>query len=203
MNNGALSLFAIALQRIAASWPWYVVRGAGFIAAFLLITLMFSGIGLVTGHMYRLFEPAKAWAVHRALAIALCVCVVIHVSFLLFDHFVSFSAIQLVVPFLSHYQRSHTISPLLGTLSISMGILALYGIAILVSSSLGWIDTKKALWKKLHFTSYLVMVFVFLHALYTGTDLAYGVFRAIWISIGAVIALGMVARIWRAGTLRG
>jgi predicted ferric reductase len=196
-----MSLFQIAFERIGATWPWYVVRGAGFIAVFLLILLMFSGIGLVTGHMYRLFEPAKAWAVHKALAIALCVSVAVHVIFLLFDHYVSFSIPQLLVPFLSHYQRSIAVGPVLGTLAIALGILAMYGIVIVVASSLGWIDTKKALWKKLHFTSYLVMLFVFLHALYTGTDLAYGTFRAVWLLIGSIILLGVVARVWRAGTL--
>ena len=188
-----MSLFlSVAFQRIITTWPWYIVRGAGFIAAFLIFALMISGIGLVTGHIFRIFEPAVAWAVHRALAIALCVSIAVHVLFLLIDHKVSFSLPQLFIPFISSFHN----------LSVGLGIIAMYGVAIVVASSLGWIDTKKKVWKNLHFTSYLVLVLVFLHALLTGSDLAYGTFRTVWLSFGAIMALAILIRLWRAGTLK-
>ena len=120
------SYFSIALDRIATTWPWYIVRGAGFVAAFLIFLLMLSGIGLVTGHIYRLFEPIKAWAVHRALGIALCVSVAVHMIFLLIDHSLPFTFPQLFIPFIASYK----------TFWVGLGVLSMYLVALVVASSL-------------------------------------------------------------------
>jgi len=45
----------------------------------LLILLMLSGIGQVTGLTYKIVEPVKAWVIHKALALALCGAIVVHV----------------------------------------------------------------------------------------------------------------------------
>lgn len=201
--NLATSTTQIVAQRFSTSWPWYIIRGAGFIAAGLIVLLMLSGILQVTGLIYRFIEPITAWAIHKALAIALCISIAVHIGFLLIDNYVRFSLVQLFVPLESHYNNSTTfLGVALGSLSVSLGILAMYGIAVIVASSLGWIDTKKRAWKSLHYLSYAVAVFVFLHALYTGSDLKYGVFRLAWIGLGAVVVLGILSRLWRAGTTR-
>ena len=193
----------IVAQRVTASWPWYIIRAAGFVAAGLLFLLMLSGIGQVTGLTYRFVEPIKAWAIHKALAIALCIAIAIHVGFLLVDHFVRFSLVQILVPFASHYSNGTKLLgiPLAG-IAITLGILAMYGVIIVVASSLGWIDTKKKTWRKLHYISYAIAFFVFLHALYVGTDLKYGVFREAWIGLGVIIIIGIISRLWRAGTVK-
>jgi DMSO/TMAO reductase YedYZ heme-binding membrane subunit len=192
----------VALQRASASWPWYVIRAAGFTAAGLLFLLMLSGIGQVTGLTYRFLAPIKAWALHKALAIALCVAVVIHGGLLLIDNYIRFSVPDILVPFVSHYNNK---SQLLGLpfsdLAIGFGILAAYGIAVIVLSSLSWIDTKKGAWKNLHYLSYGVVVLVFLHALYAGTDLRYGAFRAIWMLVGFIVLLGIISRLARRGSM--
>lgn len=201
--NLATSTTQIVAQRFSTSWPWYIIRGAGFIAAGLVVLLMLSGILQVTGFIYRFIEPITAWAIHKALAIALCVSIAMHIGFLLIDNYVRFSPVQLLVPLESHYNNGTAfLGVALGSLSVSLGILAMYGIAIIVASSLGWIDTKKRAWKSLHYLSYVVAIFIFLHALYTGSDLKYGVFRLAWIGLGAVVILGILSRLWRAGTTR-
>ncbi len=186
------SLFTIALTRIVYTCPWYIVRGAGFVAVFLIILLMLSGIGLVTGHTFRWFEPTKAWAIHRAMGIALCVSMAVHILFLLIDHSLSFNFAQLFIPFISSYQ----------TLWVGLGVLAMYCVVIVVASSLGWIDSKRGLWKKLHFVSYASMLLVFFHALNSGSDLKYGAFRSLWILLGGILLLAVVVRVFRSGTLK-
>jgi predicted ferric reductase len=199
----ATSTVHIIAQRVSASWPWYVIRGAGFVAAGLLILLMLSGIGQVTGITYRFIEPVKAWAIHKAMALALCAAIVVHVSFLLVDHYVRFSLTQVLIPFASHYSNGIKLLGIpLGGIAVTLGILAMYCIAIIVASSLGWIDTKKHAWRKLHYLSYIVFFFIFLHALYIGTDLKYGVFRKIWIIFGLIIIVGIMTRLWHSGTLK-
>lgn len=198
----ALSTANIVTQRVAVSWQWYVIRAAGFVAAGLLILLMLSGIGQVTGLTYRFMEPMKAWALHKAMALALVVSVIIHVGFLLLDHFVPFTLAQITIPFLSHVNNGTTfLSMALGGLAVSFGIFAMYGIFIVVASSLGWINSRKHTWRKLHYISYAVMLLVFVHALYSGTDLKYGTFRAGWVLLGSIVVLGIITRLRRAGSL--
>ena len=85
-------------QRTGQSWPWYIARGSGMVAAITLVILLLSGIGLVTGYTFRFWEPLTAWASHRALGIIFSVSVVVHMLSLLFDHFVHFSILTLFVP---------------------------------------------------------------------------------------------------------
>ncbi len=192
----------VALQRATASWPWYVIRAAGFTAAGLLILLMLSGIGQVTGLTYRFIEPIKAWAIHKTLAIAMCVSIAIHGGFLLLDHFVKFSVPAITIPFVSNYSNGTKLLGLpFGPIAVGLGIIASYGIVIIVLSSLNWIDTKKGAWRKLHYLSYGVAILVFLHALYVGSDLKYGAFRSLWILLGFIVLLGIISRLGRRGSL--
>ena len=197
-----MSIVSIADHRIVTTWPWYVVRGAGFVAAGLIVLLMLSGIGQVTGLTYRIVEPVKAWAIHKALAYALLAAIAIHVIFLLIDKFLPFSLIQVLVPFASTYTNKTSVFGLsLGLIGVAAGILAMYGIVIIVASSLKWIDTRKKTWRLLHYLGYVVAALVFLHALVVGTDVRYGIFRLGWLFLGLIVLVGVVMRLWRAKTL--
>lgn len=203
MHGLALQFGNEITVRISASWTWYIIRAAGFAAAGLLILLMLSGIGQVTGLLYRFIEPIKAWALHKALALALCGAIFIHVFFLLIDHYLPFSLVQVLVPFASYYSNHTSLFgvPLSG-IAVALGVLATYGVTIVMLSSLGWIDTRKSAWRKLHYANYFIVVAVFVHALGVGSDLKYGLFRSAWIFIFSILMLGILVRLWRAGTLR-
>lgn len=203
LQTFATSTAQVITDRLGTSWQWYIIRGAGFVAAALVILLMLSGIGQVTGFTYRFIEPLKAWAIHKAMAFALLASVAIHIIFLFFDHFISFTIPQLTIPFLSHVNNGTDFAGFaLGSLAVTFGIFAAYGIIIIVASSLGWIDKHKSIWKSLHYLSYAVMVLVFLHGLYSGTDLRYGTFRAAWVALGGIVVIGIFMRLRRAGSLK-
>jgi len=199
----ASSAVQVTAHRIGTSWQWYIIRGAGFAAAALLVLLMISGIGQVTGLTFRLIAPVKAWMIHKALAIALCVAIAAHVFFLLVDKFMPFSLSQILVPFASNYTNGTKVWGIaLGSLAVTLGVLAMYSVAIIVASSLGWIDSKKKTWRWLHYLSYFVMFAVFVHALYVGSDLKYGTFRTAWIVLIIVVLALVIGRLRRAGSLR-
>ncbi len=199
----AASAAKVISQRVAATWPWYVIRAAGFVAAALLVLLAISGIGQVTGLIYRWIEPVKMWAIHKAIAIGLIISVAVHVGFLLLDHYLPFSLTQILVPFASHYSNGTKLLGIpLGGIAVTMGILAMYLIIIVVLTSLGWIDTKKRAWRKTHYLSYVVFFLVFLHALYTGSDLKYGVFRVGWILLGLLVVVAIIIRRRRSGIIK-
>lgn len=189
--------------RVGSVWEWYIIRAAGFTAAGLLILLMISGIGQVTGYTYRFLEPIKAWAVHKAMALALCAAILIHATFLVLDHYIPFSIPQVLIPFLSRYSNHSSLFGIgLSSIGVASGILAAYGVLTIVLSSLYWKETKRKTWRWLHYLSYFVILAVFLHALGTGSDLRYGLFRTTWVAAFLVLLLAVVSRLWHAGTLR-
>jgi len=199
----AADTLQLALERAIKTWKWYVVRASGFLSAGLLFMLMISGIGHVTGLTYKYIEPLKAWAIHKAMAIALCAAIFIHVFFILIDNYVPFSLKQILIPFQSNYTTGAKIANIsIGSWGVTLGILAMYGSLIIVASSLGWINSHKKSWKLLHYLSYAVFVMVFIHALYTGYDLTHGVLRAGWMLAMAIVIVAIISRLRRAGSLK-
>ena len=184
-------------SRTKSAWPWYITRAAGLTAAMLLLILIFSGVGLVTGYTFRFLEPLTAWATHRALGLAFAVSVLIHGTSLLFDHYVPFTIAQTLLPFMSNYRTVVIAGHNIGSIFVALGILASYGILAIIISSLLWIDKKPYTWKLVHFLAYLIMIFVFIHALYIGTDLAHGIFRVLWVALGTSSAIVILYRFKR------
>ncbi len=194
------SLSQAVVERAEGSWPWYLVRASGLVAGVSLVILMLSGIGSVTGHTFRVLEPLTAWATHRAIGIVFVVSIVIHMLGLLFDHFVSFNLLTLLVPWLSDYQPVTLFGVQFGSLYIALGILAFYGALAILLTSLFWVDKKPKIWKALHIMSYVVIAMVFVHALFLGTDTGQGILRLVWIAGGVLVAAAALVRLKRIGT---
>lgn len=188
-------------SRAKQSWPWYVTRASGFVAAGALFILLLSGVGLVTGYTFKFLEPLTAWASHRALGLVFGGAVFIHVFSLLFDHFVSFNIFQILFPFVSDYRQTSIGGVHVGSIYVAMGIVAFYGVIMIIITSLLWVEKKPHIWKLIHFLSYLVIFDVFLHALNLGTDLAHGIFHWLWIISGVAVALAVLHRLRTARTI--
>lgn len=188
------------IVRTKSSWPWYVARGSGMVAAIALVILMLSGIGQVTGYTYRFLDPLTAWASHRALGIAFVAAIVLHIVSLLFDKFVPFSIWQVLVPWLTSYKPAVIAGHSFGSLWVALGIFAFYLSVIILITSLIWVEKKPYTWKFFHLLSYITIFFVFMHGLYSGTDLVHGVLRLVWIGMGILVVLFSLHRLWRAKT---
>ena len=188
-------------ERVETSWPWYVSRATGVVAAASLVVLMLSGIGLITGHTFSFLEPITAWASHRALGIAFVVSVLLHIFALFFDNFVPFSVVDLLVPFASDFKPATLFGVSVGSLYVALGVISLYIVIAVVLTSLIWVEKKPTVWKLTHLLSYLAMIFVFVHGLYLGTDFSSGIGRIVWIAVAAVVLLASMSRLWRAKTV--
>lgn len=183
--------------RAKSSWPWYITRASGFVAAFALVLLMLSGIGFITGATFRFLEPLTAWATHKAIAVVFGISLLIHGTALLFDKFVPFNIVQVLVPFKSNYHDTTIAGHYVGSLFVAFGVIAMYLVLAIILASYLWIDKKPHLWKAIHFLAYLTMIFVFFHALYLGTDLTHGIFRILWIIAGIGVAVAIFYRLRR------
>lgn len=186
----------VLLHKLASSWPWYISRASGIVAAVLLLLLALSGIGQVTGFTYRFMEPLMSWSVHRAIAIAFGVCVCFHGISLLFDKFVPYNIFQIIIPFTSPDGGIKN-----GSLYTAYGILAAYLGAILIFTSLYWMNKKQKTWRLLHYLSYILVALVFLHGLYLGTDIHHGFLRVLWWIAGIILITGILSRLLRVGTI--
>lgn len=188
--------------RLSLSWPWYVTRASGLVAAVLLVILMITGIIMFTGHEYKFMEPIKAWANHRTLGIAFCIAVGVHVGSLLFDKFITFNIVQVLVPFTSPYKHIKLFGISVGSLGVALGVLSLYLlIAIMVTSIRKFMSRNPRTWKLFHFLSYLIMAAIFFHAIMIGTDVHAGVWRWVWIGLTVVIMGFIGLRLRSTGSL--
>lgn len=188
------------LSNLTESWPWYVTRATGLIAAISLLILMLSGIGQITGSTYKLLDPIVAWASHRAIGIVFGASVLIHVFSLLFDKFININLFDILIPWFSDFRATTLFGINVGSIYLAFGIIAFYLSILIVVTSLTLISKKPYFWKIIHLLSYLVMLLVFLHALFIGTDLASGWLRYIWIAGGILVLIGAIIRLKRAFT---
>lgn len=195
------TLNTIIENRAERSWPWYLTRASGLIAVISLFALVISGIGSVTGHFFRLLEPLTAWATHRAIGIVFAISVVIHISTLLFDHFVPFTIPEILIPWASGFKPLTLFGIHFGSLFVAFGIIAFYSLLIVVITSLLWVDKKPQKWKLFHYLSYIVLVLVFFHGLFLGTDTSSGFGRILWLIGGACVLAVALVRLRRAGSI--
>lgn len=185
----ASSAIVQASDRINSSWPWYVTRASGLVAAVLLLLLMISGVSLITGQHYKFMEPLKAWANHRVLGISFALATLVHVLSLLFDKFITFKLSDVFLPFASSYKPVQLGGLHLGSFGVAAGILAFYLMAIIVITSLTIIDKSPLVWRLFHFLSYLVMASIFIHALLIGSDIKNLIIRVLW-WLTAILVVG-------------
>jgi hypothetical protein len=52
VSSGTTSTTERIEARVKESWPWFVTRASGFVAAALLFSLVLSGIGMLTGYSF-------------------------------------------------------------------------------------------------------------------------------------------------------
>lgn len=195
------SLPSIVKDKFAHSWPWYVTRASGLVAAASLVMLLLSGIGSVTGQTFKYLEPLTAWATHRALGITFSIAILVHMSVLLFDHFAPFNLMEILVPWVSTYEPATIAGINFGSLYVALGILAFYGSLVIMIFSLLWIDKKPKTWKFTHLFSYLVIAMVFVHALMIGTDTGSGIVMWLWIASALLVGIAALLRLRRAGKI--
>ncbi|MCA9347023.1 hypothetical protein KC930_00375 [Candidatus Saccharibacteria bacterium] len=187
-------------SNVKRSWPWYVSRGSGLLAAVSLVILMLSGIGQITGDTFRFLDPITSWASHRSLGIVFGGSIIAHVFSLLFDHYLKFTILDIFVPWHSKFQEASLFGFKIGSAYLAFGIVAFYLSMLVVVSSLIWITSKAKLWKLIHLMSYVVILLIFFHAVMIGTDLSHGWAKIVWYVLGATILVGSIVRGWRSFT---
>lgn len=165
---------------------WYVARATGIVAWALLAATVWIGLALSTRALGK--RPAPAWLLdlHRGLGGYAVVVTGVHLVGLVLDSYVDFGLVELLVPGASDWRPG----------PVAWGVVALYLLAAVEVTSLLRRRLSNTTWRRIHATSFPLVVVATIHLLTAGTDARNPVL------LGAVLATTMAAaaltlvRIW-------
>ena len=155
---------------------WYTARAGGIVAAALLAGSVIAGLALSTAP--RRARPRSAWRLdlHRFLGGLACVFVVLHLAGTLFDRFVTFHVVDLLVPLTAQWHPW----------AVALGVVALYLLLAVEVTSLLKPRLPLAVWRSVHYASFPLFALVQLHILLAGSDR-----RSPWL-LGGIVACDVV-----------
>ena len=156
---------------------WYTARSGGIMAWALLNASVLWGLVLSTKVFGKRPRPNWVLDLHRFLGGAAVVFTAIHIASIVFDSYVNFGFIDILVPFTSSWHP----------VAVAWGIVSLYLLLAVEVTSLLRKRLSKRMWRATHFASFPLFVLATTHALSAGTDRAAFLMRA-----GAVLTTASV-----------
>jgi predicted ferric reductase len=152
------SLFAMNSTQI---W-WYVTRASGLTGYFLLWLSMVWGFAIPTGFMKPVLENVFSYDFHEHLSLLGLGFVLVHILVLLFDKYLPFSIIQLLIPFTDTYRP----------LWVGLGIISFYVLLLVTFTFYVRQKIGSKAFRSIHVLSLLSYLGTTLHGLFAGTDSA-------------------------------
>lgn len=160
--------------------PWAVSRASGLASFAVLTASVVMGLLISTKAGDGVLSRPFVFDMHQFLAVASLALIGLHAGSLLFDGFVRFTSLQLVVPFIAPYKP----------VALGAGVIAAWLAAIATASF--WFRSRigQRRWRMLHYVTYLSYFLALGHGLYAGTDTAVPVvYWGYVVSVAAVLAL--------------
>jgi ferredoxin-NADP reductase/DMSO/TMAO reductase YedYZ heme-binding membrane subunit len=164
---------------------WYITRASALIAWVLMTMSVLWGILLSTRVMRKIDNPAWLQDLHRYLGGMTLIMVALHMVSLMLDGWLKFSLAETLVPFATDFKP----------LPVALGIVAFYLLLAVQGSSLMMNKLPRKFWKGLHYSSYVALLLVSLHAGWTGTDVSSWWYRTLAIVLISVATIAVVVRI--------
>ena len=163
---------------MSGQFPWFVARSAGLVAWALLAASVLWGLALSTKLLSPRVRPNWILDLHRWLGGLALTFTGVHVVALLFDRYIGFGLVSLLVPFASGWHPG----------AVAWGVVSLYVLLAVEITSLLRSRLPKSLWRKTHFASFALFVTSTLHGLTAGTDTGSTMLR-----IGALMTAALFA----------
>jgi len=156
---------------------WYITRAAGWVAYFLLWFSMVWGLAIPTKFFERVLSPTFAVDFHEYISLLSIGFIILHVSVLMFDQYLPFSLIQILVPFLSSYRP----------VWVGLGVLGFY-LTLLVTITF-YLRKKigQKRFKAIHTLSLIAYLGVVIHAFFAGSDSSIGAVQLIYLSTFMIV----------------
>ena len=179
------SFASLALAHASSSpFLWYVTRTMG-VAAYVALSL-----SVILGMLRTVARKASeriSWVVdelHQFIATLTGLLVLGHLLALKFDSFLPFSLLNLLLPFSEPYRP----------FAVALGVLALYGMILLLISS--WLRRRirYSWWRAIHYLSFLTFLAVTAHGWLAGSDSGEPWMRAIYAGATSAVLFLILVR---------
>ena len=167
---------------------WYTTRSAGIVAWVLLGASVLWGLALSTKVLRGKPRPNWILDLHRFLGGLALVFTGIHVIAILFDTYVHFGLVEVLVPFTGTWHP----------VAVAWGIIGLYLLAAVEVTSLLRKRLSKRVWRATHYLSFPLFALTTVHALTAGTDRTTVLLRAVMILTAVGVAALTVLRVNKA-----
>jgi predicted ferric reductase len=152
------SLFAMNSTQI---W-WYVTRASGLTGYFLLWLSMVWGFAIPTGFLRRVLENVFTYDFHEHLSLLGLGFVLVHVAVLLFDKYLPFSLVQILIPFTDTYRPFW----------VGLGIISFYLLLLVTFTFYLRQKIGSRAFRSIHLLSLVSYLGTTLHGFFAGTDSA-------------------------------
>lgn len=179
---------------ITEQFWWFLTRSSSLIAWALMSISVIWGI-LLSTRIFRKFDnPGWLQDLHRFVSTLSYVFVGLHLFSLYMDSWIQFEVIDFLIPFRSQYVRSDV--AVLAGLPTALGVFALYLMSLILVTS--WLMRRipRKFWKFIHLQSYLTILFVSLHAGWTGSDTNSELYKYFSMFLIGITTLAVLIRIF-------
>ncbi|MDD2818568.1 MAG: ferric reductase-like transmembrane domain-containing protein [Candidatus Nanopelagicales bacterium] len=169
------------------AWTWLAIRASGITAWGLLTAVVVWGILLRTRILGRAASPTRLLDLHRWLGALALSFLAIHMVFLLFDSYLTFTVAQILIPGLSSWN----------TFAVALGVIAFW--FMIPVSIVGRLrprlkNSGAKLFQQSHWLAYAAWPIATMHYILAGTDALASWSLALLIAGSALIVLGLMAR---------
>jgi predicted ferric reductase len=157
---------------------WYVSRTSALLAYLLFFINIILGFGLKIRYFDSLAAPWQKLDLHQFTAFLAVGFVLLHIFSLLGDSYLNFSLTQLFVPMASTFRPFWT----------ALGIVAFYGLIIVMLSSFISKLIGKKTWRILHYLSYAAFFAILFHGIFSGSETQSAWTQVLYLGTGAFVA---------------
>jgi methionine sulfoxide reductase heme-binding subunit len=140
--------------------PWYIARASGLVSFALLSGSVILGLLISSKAGDGVVPRALAFDLHQFLSVLSLAFIGLHAGSLMFDGFVRFSPLQLLLPFIAPYEALWT----------GLGVIAAWLTVILTASF--WMRRRigQRRWRTLHYATFGAYLLALAHGFTAGTD---------------------------------
>lgn len=155
--------FAVTINLSAGLWArfpvWQFIRFSG------LLSYLFLCLGISLGIAYSMpvwtaEQKLRIYKYHSSATISGAFCGLMHAMFLLIDTYMSFSLIELLIPFTA------PVKPVL----FGLGTISLYGVLLIIFTTDVRSKLFRKLWMTIHMCAYPIYLTALAHGMLGGTD---------------------------------
>ncbi len=156
---------------------WYVTRASGLTGYFLLWLSMLWGFAIPSRIIQPILDSTFTYDFHEHLSLVGLGFVVLHVIVLLFDKYLPFNILQILIPFIDTYRP----------LWVGLGIISFYILLLVTFTFYLRQRIGKRAFRAIHLLSLLGYLGTTLHGLFAGTDSALPVVKFLYVGTFLVV----------------